>query len=276
MRPFLAVCAALLAGAAATPASAQVQYASGQNVAPIFEGWEQNPDGTYSMVFGYLNRNYEEEVDIPLGPDNTILMKGESLGDRGQPTHFYPRRQRFLFRVVVPKDWDKKEKVVWRLTSRGRTDEAKGWLQPEWELSQDVLVENMGGGVPDPANQAPTLTTNPALTVAFPNDLALTASATDDGLPKPVRRAPSNPDRDSQPRRPRGVQIRWIQYRGTGRVTFDPPASPIVHGEPVALASKARFSAPGTYVLRVTANDGQLFTSRDVTVTVTPPSSAHD
>ncbi len=53
-------------------ARAQVQYARGQNVAPVFEGWERNPDGTFNMVFGYLNRNYEEEIDIPVGPDNTI------------------------------------------------------------------------------------------------------------------------------------------------------------------------------------------------------------
>jgi hypothetical protein len=44
----------------------------------------------------------------------------------------------------------------------------------------------------------------------------------------------------------------------------------VVHGEPITLKSQATFSAPGTYVLRVTANDGQLFTSRDVTVTVKP------
>ena len=43
------------------------------------------------MVFGYLNRNYEEEVDIPLGPDNSITVGGEVYGDRGQPTHFYPQ-----------------------------------------------------------------------------------------------------------------------------------------------------------------------------------------
>ena len=47
---------------------AQIKYARGQNVAPAFEGWEQNPDGSYNFVFGYLNRNYEEEVDIPIGP----------------------------------------------------------------------------------------------------------------------------------------------------------------------------------------------------------------
>src|SRR5258708_14683714 len=99
--------AALVLFGGAVGASAQVQYYRGQNVAPVFEGWEHNPDGTYSMVFGYLNRNFEEEVDIPLGPDNSITFGGETFGDRGQPTHFYPRRQRFLFRSVVPKDWDK-------------------------------------------------------------------------------------------------------------------------------------------------------------------------
>src|SRR6267154_1149888 len=113
--------AALVLLGAALSVSAQVQYSRGQNVAPVFEGWEHNPDGTFNMVFGYLNRNYEEEVDIPIGAENTISMGGEGTssprttqtgaaglsgqvndgsapaavrdGDRGQPTHFYPRRQ---------------------------------------------------------------------------------------------------------------------------------------------------------------------------------------
>jgi hypothetical protein len=246
---------------------AQVRYAAGQNVAPEFDGWEHNPDGTYSMVFGYLNRNYEEELDIPVGPNNNITPGG----DRGQPEHFYPRRQRFLFKVVVPADWDKTQKVVWTLTSHGKTDTAKGWLQPEWELSEDVIVENNGGGVPDPANKPPTLTASADQTIALPNMATLTASATDDGLPKPYRRAPSNPDRDSQPPRPRGVQIKWIQYRGPGKVIFDPAASAVVYGQPVEIASKVSFSAPGTYVLRATAFDGQLYTTRDVTVNVKHP-----
>src|SRR5712691_10283651 len=94
--------------------SAQVRYARGQDVAPAFEGWERNPDGTYSIVFGYLNRNYEEEVDVPIGPNNSVDLGGD---DRGQPTHFYPRRQRFIFKVQVPKDWDNNRKVAWTLTS---------------------------------------------------------------------------------------------------------------------------------------------------------------
>jgi hypothetical protein len=259
--------AALLLAAAL---SGQVQYARGQNVAPVFEGWEHNPDGTYSIVFGYLNRNYEEEVDIPLGSENSITVGAEVFGDKGQPTHFYPRRQRFLFKVVVPADWDKMQKVVWTLTSRGRTDQAKGWLEPEWELSDSVIVENMGGGVPDPDNKAPVVTVSPAQTVTLPNQATLVASATDDGLPKPYRRSPSNPDRDSQPRRPIGVQIKWTQYRGPGKVIFSPDSSAVVHGEPITLTCHATFSAPGTYVLRATANDGQLFTFHDVTVTVKP------
>ncbi len=268
--------AAVIFLSTALSASAQVQYARGQNVAPIFEGWEHNQDGTYSMVFGYLNRNYEEEVDIPIGAENSFTLKGETFGDKGQPTHFYPRRQRFLFKVVVPADWNKEEKVVWTLTSHGRTDQAKGWLQPEWELSPDVIVENMEGGVRDPDNQPPTITVGPAVTVTLPSVATLTASATDDGLPRPYRRNASNAARAAEPRRPGGVDIKWIQYRGPGKVTFDPASSAVLHGEPVHLTSKASFSAPGTYVLRAIAFDGQLFTTKDVTVTVNPATSAEN
>ena len=87
MRWFLAAFAAL---ALVIAARAQVQYARGQNVAPVFEGWERNPDGTFSMVFGYLNRNYKEELVIPPGPDNNVEPGGP---DQGQPTFFAPRRQ---------------------------------------------------------------------------------------------------------------------------------------------------------------------------------------
>ena len=261
---------ALLIAGAFAPLAAQVQYATGRNVAPIFEGWEHNADGTFSLVFGYLNRNYEEQVDIPIGRENSITIGGEVYGDKGQPTHFYTRRQRFLFKIVVPKDFGEQQKVIWTLTSHGRTDVAKGWLQPEWELSDEVRVENMGGGVPDPNNKAPAVSVMPVSSATVGTPLALNASATDDGLPKPYRRAPSNPDRDSQPKRPRGVQIKWILYRGPGKVSFKPDASEIVYGQPVNLTTMATFSAPGAYVLRAIADDSQLYTTAEVTVIVTP------
>jgi len=273
MRTNWKICLAVLfLTTAAISLQAQIKYARGQNVAPAFEGWEKNPDGTYNFVFGYLNRNYEEEVDIPIGPDNSI----EPGGDRGQPTHFYARRQRFVFRVTVPKDWDKQQKVVWTLTSRGRTDQAKGWLQPEWELNDEVISENNGGGVLQASNEPPSITGSPGQTITLPETATLTVTAQDDGIPKPRPRPTTPPaSADSNgpaepPRRDRGVQIKWIVYRGPGKVKFDPDTSPYIYGKPVTLSSKVSFGAPGTYVLLAIASDGQLSSTHTVTVTVNP------
>src|ERR1700693_4572105 len=94
--------AAALVLAAAARSGAQIRYARGQDVVPVFEGLERNEDGSFNMVFGYMNRNYEEEVDIPIGPNNMMEPGGV---DQGQPAHFYSRRQEFVFKVKVPKDW---------------------------------------------------------------------------------------------------------------------------------------------------------------------------
>src|SRR5438876_5510915 len=68
------------------PAVAQ-SYSSGQNVSPAYEGWEQNADGSFNFLFGYMDRNWEEEIDVPVGPDNGIEPGGL---DQGQPTRFLP------------------------------------------------------------------------------------------------------------------------------------------------------------------------------------------
>src|ERR1700755_2031603 len=71
-------------------------YSRGQAVSPAFEGWETNPDGSSSFLFGYMNNNWDEELDVPVGPDNGF----DSLAvEQGQPTHFLPRRNRFVFKV---------------------------------------------------------------------------------------------------------------------------------------------------------------------------------
>ena len=61
----------------------QTKFASGQNIVPYFEGWIRNADGSFDMVFGYFNRNWEEDVFFPVGPDNRF-EPGDA--DRGQPT----------------------------------------------------------------------------------------------------------------------------------------------------------------------------------------------
>ena len=78
-------------------------YSKGQTISPAYEGWERNADGSYNLVFGYLNRNWEEELDIPLGPANQLLP---GTADRGQPTHFLPRRNRNTFSIRVPADFE--------------------------------------------------------------------------------------------------------------------------------------------------------------------------
>src|SRR5438045_2360480 len=47
-----------------------IKFKSGQAVVPIYEGWERVPDGSFNMVFGYLNRNHVEELSIPIGAQN--------------------------------------------------------------------------------------------------------------------------------------------------------------------------------------------------------------
>ena len=86
---------------------ANLTYISGQAVAPVFHGWLANPDGTFDLYFSYINRNWQEEVDIPVGPNNNI-SPAPFGPDAGQPTHFFPRINRWQFTVRVPKDFGTK------------------------------------------------------------------------------------------------------------------------------------------------------------------------
>src|SRR6478736_4433466 len=161
--------------------------ASGQNVVPVFEGWERNADGSFTMVFGYMNRNYEQELDLPVGPENTVEP---GAPDQGQPTHFYPRRQQFVFKVRVPKDFGKKD-VIWSLKVGDKVEKAYGSLLPFWELGDFVYQENRGStadisDTPEP-NAPPTITVpgGASLEARAGQPITLTALVTDDGHPAP-------------------------------------------------------------------------------------------
>jgi hypothetical protein len=240
------------------PPETGIQHAAGQNVQPFFEGWQRFPDGSISMWFGYLNRNFKEQVDVPVGPDNSF----NDNQDHGQPTHFYPRRQQFVFKVDLPKDWNKDKKLVWTVTAHGRTSSAIGWMQAEWEVDDGVRQMNVSlGATPpvDPPNEAPQIKGSPDQMVELGKPLKLTASATDDGLPK------------ARGTRGTGLSIRWIVFRAPAAVNFDPESTPRVVGKPVELTTEATFAAPGAYWLRAIASDGMLETNHDVKVTVTAP-----
>jgi len=245
---------------AQAPYAAEMPMDRGQDVTPSFEGWMPNPDGTISMYFGYLNRNYKEELDIPIGPDNNA----DPGGDKGQPTHFYPRRQRMVFSVVVPKDWGLDKKVIWTLKSRGKMNVAKGWLQPEWQINKEVIMQQMGGS--DLENQPPVFVNgSDSQTVTLPNSVTLTATAQDDGRPKPRR---VRDIEDVGGPEPIGLSVRWIFYRGPVGVTLSPGTVSSGYQKPVTSVTTASFKVPGVYVLRAVASDGSLTTFHDVTVTV--------
>ena len=248
----------------------QTRFSSGQDVQPSYDGWLRNPDGTFTMVFGYLNRNYKEELAIPAGPDNR-LEPGDP--DRGQPTYFLPRRQAFVFKVQVPKDWGEQKELIWTITAHGRTEKAYGQLTPGEEITERMIMTRggltMGEGDP---NQPPSITIAPVAGATVADSLMLTANVIDDGLPKPrvvsaQRLTASGGQSNGSGARPAGrLTVTWMEYRGPAKVTFD-STGPILVNDGKA-ATNARFSQPGTYTLRATANDGQLSTRADVTITV--------
>src|SRR5579859_5456743 len=190
MRTILCFIMCVLAGGL-VPASAQVQlptanpqtqFSNGQDVVPVYEGWLRNPDGTFTFVFGYFNRNWKEELAIPAGPDNRLEP---GAPDRGQPTYFLPRRQSWVFRVQVPKDWGQQE-LVWTITSHGRTEKAYAQLMLEEEILERLIQTrgNLNPGEDDP-NKPPTIAIAPVPSASLTSPVTLTALVTDDGLPKP-------------------------------------------------------------------------------------------
>lgn len=212
--------------------------ASGLPVSPIFEGWYRNPDGTFTLSFGYINRNLEEAVDIPVGAANRF-SPGEA--DRGQPTHFLPRRHYGVFTVRVPADFGMGE-VVWTVDIRGERFAIPGRLNDGYELdavrapatgiSAPLLRLDPGG----PQGQGPEgVKAGPVrATVGVP--LELPAWTSDDGG--------------------RTVTLRWSRYRGPAAVSFDPAAVPVERTTPDGRGTtQVTFSAPGEYVLHVSAHN---------------------
>ena len=254
-------------------------------MAPAFDGWEPNPDGSFNLVFGYMNRNLDEHLDIPIGPENSFDPGGL---DQGQPTHFLPRRNRFVFRVRVPPDFGERE-LVWTLTSHGQTERAYATVRPEYVLDGIIVMRDtgfFGQWGQGRENQALVVKVEGDLhrTVVVGEPLTVTARASDDGYPEP-RSAPLQlPARATAV----GLRVAWFVYRGPGaQVTLEPQQfktypdyrsnSPWTPGwMPPPLPQDgtypvtATFDKPGIYGLRVMAHDGGFSATQDLTVTVRP------
>ena len=286
----------------AIPIAANGQsYQAGQHIEPAFEGWRPNPDGTFNLMFGYMNENWQEQPYVPIGENNNF-SPGEA--DRGQPTYFQPRRNRFTFEVTVPEDWGDRE-LVWTLNINGIERKAYATLR------QDYLVDNMviasetgslGAGTSSPesrSNLPPVITLlgDSVRVTQVGNPIELKANIWDDGLPN-RRRETTNTSDELQRRMLRppfrvtvgkvnGLFLSWNLYRGDANVVIDPPlpkswedtrTSANSPWGPLWLPPEVpedgnynvtvTFDKPGSYVLWGRADDGGLYHDTYVTVHV--------
>jgi len=250
--------------------TAQTLHRFGQSIQPIFEGFERNTDGTFTMWFGYLNRNYDETPTVAVGDlngffaadgvntagpvDRNILLSDPGPQDRGQPTYFYPRRQQFVFEVVLPADFVGNE-LVWSITHNGETRTAVGTLEREniWAVDEGVWSANRGRGTGgrteiEYANEPPDMRLvgiEGQISAAVGRPVNLRVFASDDGVPGPYerdRRGRMDPLPNNLPEvgggigrnSPKeqgvvnyvaadetGLALTWIKYRGPGQVLFD-------------------------------------------------------
>jgi hypothetical protein len=222
---------------------------TGQSITPAFEGWYPNPDGTYSISFGYFNRNSGEVVEIPIGADNAIAPGDQN---QGQPTQFQPGRHWGVFAVKVPADFGDKT-VVWTLKNRGETYAIPGRLHPNWQI--DALEGEAGSGNTPPAvkfeasgpeGRGPLGITAGPVAASVGQPVTLTVWARDDGK---TSGGVSSAGREAVP-----VTVTWFKHQGPGDVAFGQPTSRIEAAGGSATTT-ATFSQAGAYVLRVRAND---------------------
>ena len=184
------VSALALVVAPAVAGAQSLAYNSGQNVAPGYEGWEEDADGSKYFLFGYMNRNWEEELDVPVGPANSFTPGNADLG---QPTHFLPRRNRFVFRVKVPATFTAKDELVWTLTTNGVTEKAYASLRDDYKVDDVVKASEtgaLGAGTSSPeirSNKPPVVKVEGSkkLTAKVGQPLTIVTTVTDDGIPKP-------------------------------------------------------------------------------------------
>jgi len=234
----------------------------GTSVTGAFEGWFAAPDGTRYFLIGYLNRNNDQAVDVPIGPNNHIDPGGP---DMGQPTHFLPGRHWGMFVIKVPAEFTgPDQRLTWTIVANGQSTVIPLRLHPDYSVSPftDVAVKNtppllrfMEQG---PSAQGPlgSMATAVARTARVASPLALSVWTEDDAkFASGTMALPKN--------LPPAVRIYWSMFRGSAAVTFDKenPTTEVLAGGALNQPFRgkatvtATFKQPGEYILHVTAND---------------------
>ena len=259
MRRYLIAGSALAAcvAAALVPVSAQLPFttpkSSGEAVSPAYEGWYRNTDGTFTLSFGYYNRNAAEVVEVPVGAANFISPGAQN---QGQPETFQSGRHWGVFGVKVPANFGQKE-VVWTLSVRGQTYAIPGMLHPNWQI--DALEGEAGSGNTPPVlrfgetgpeGAGPLGITGPPVRGRVGEPISLSVWVKDDGKGATSVAAGARGT-------PPPITLAWFKHQGPGAVQFQPPTGRgLSTGSQIVTA--ATFSAPGDYMVRVRANDSSV------------------
>jgi hypothetical protein len=223
-----------------------VRAAKGRAVSPVYEGWYA-VDGRKYALFGYSNRNLEEIVDIPIGPNNSVAP---GPPDQGQPMRFFPGVHYGVFAAAIP-DGPPTTEVTWTLTANGQTLSIPVNLDPLYLVSPQ-----RESGTAYPGNTPPVLKFDqqgaPAQgprgivvsrTAAVARPLTLDVWVADDGLPSGELGVTG---------KHRGLTLSWRVYRGAGTARFSDPRPAVEQGK---AHTTVTFSEPGTYMLHLQAVD---------------------
>ena len=221
----------------------------GANVTAAYEGWYPNPDGTFTLLIGYFNRNRVEILDIPVGPNNRIEPGGP---DYGQPTYFLPRRQWGVFTITVPKDFGNK-KLTWTLIANGETTQIPFSLTTNYQIEpfKDVAMGNTPPILKlqenGPEYTGPPRGVAATLSAAVGQPLSFPVWVSDKGNTM----AEEGRGRGNAP----PATLLLVKHRGPGEVKFAEPRPKADFAAGGKATATATFSAPGEYVVRVQAND---------------------
>jgi hypothetical protein len=173
-----------------TPLPLEPLGVRGEAVFPAFEGWGPTKDGKEVVLFGYYNRNQDQVLDIPVGPNNMLEPGGPDLG---QPTHFLARRQYGVFAIEVPKDFGNK-RYTWTIVANGQKTVVTGWKNPPYWI--EFYKNTANGNEPPsmrftetgPALQGPITGWSQTLTARVNEPLALNVWVTDKPTDEPEGR----------------------------------------------------------------------------------------
>ena len=255
----------------------------GLRVAPFFDGWYANADGSVTFSFGYSNLN-TKLVEIPLGPDNFIVPKeydgrqptsfpivapeapdgggggggGRSAADASANAARAPGaagnrgrdrdRDRGVFTITVPAGY--KGDVVWTLRYAGQTHSVPARsksiaYQLSWPAAMGSTPPLLRFQPSGAAGRGPMGIQAAPLKATVGAPVPLTIWLTDDAVhdKEPIKFGKERP----------GMNVSWYKHAGPGRVVFDPPKAPFpaLTGQST---TNATFTEPGEYVIRVKAD----------------------